>query len=212
MKGPGETPRRNPASGRVLPKIGMIHEGRPWEHTMHTPDGFIRLREQTVFTGRLTLVEELVQLPTGKRTHYVTVRHPGAVVIIPRQDDGTFLLINQYRHALRQRLLEFPAGTIEAGEAPLECARRELGEEVGRTARSWEVVGALHPAPGFCDEVQYGYVASQLAVCPTAYDEDELIEVVSLTGPEIEHAIRDGRLTDSKSVALYARAKLRGLL
>lgn len=182
------------------------------EPAMHIPDGFVRLQEQTIYSGRITVVDELVQLPTGKRTHYVTVRHAGAVVIIPRQDDGTFLLINQYRHALGQRLLEFPAGTLEAGEVPLACARRELAEEVGRTAQSWEAVGELHPAPGFCNEVQYGYVASQLAVCPTAHEEDELIEVVSLTASELEDAIRHGRLTDSKSVALYARAKLCGLL
>jgi ADP-ribose pyrophosphatase len=179
---------------------------------MHVPDGLRGLREQTVFTGRITVVDELVQLPTGKLTHHVTVRHPGAVVMIPRQDDGTFLLIKQYRHSVRQMLLEFPAGTIEAGEAPLQCAKRELAEEVGRTARSWEFIGEMHPAPGFCSEVQYGYVASQLTACALAHDEDELIEVVSMTGEAVERAIRHGQLTDSKSVALYARAKLRGLV
>ena len=76
------------------------------------------------------------------------MRHPGAVVLLPCHTDGTLLVIKQYRYSLRQTLLEFPAGTIEAGERPLACAQRELAEEVGQAAGRWEGLGGLHPAPG----------------------------------------------------------------
>jgi ADP-ribose pyrophosphatase len=180
---------------------------------MAFPEEIVPLRTQTVFVGRvIKVVDELIRLATGKLIHHITVQHPGAVVCLPARADGTLLAIRQYRHSVRQTLLEFPAGTLAAGEAPLTCAQRELAEEIGQQAGRWEFLGELHPAPGFCDEIQYCFFATDLSPCPLAPDEDEMIEVVAMEWEEIEQAIRDGSMTDGKSIALYTRAKLRGLV
>jgi ADP-ribose pyrophosphatase len=171
------------------------------------------LGEQTVFTGPVfSVVEEHIRLATGTVHRHITVRHPGAVVLLPCHTDGTLLVLKQYRYSLRQVLLEFPAGTLQPGEAPFMCAKRELAEEVGQTAARWESLGELHPAPGFCNEVQYCFFATQLSPCEAQRDEDELIEVMPMRSAAVEQAIRDGRMTDGKSIAVYTRAKLRGLI
>lgn len=170
-------------------------------------------RQQTVFAGQvLQVIDELVQLPSGRMHHHITVKHPGAVLILPRQDNGELLAIQQYRHSIRQTILEFPAGTLEPGEVPLACAKRELAEEVGQAAAHWETLGEFFPAPGFCNEVQYGFFATHLAPCEAVSDDDEVMQVVSLSHDQIEAAIRDGRMKDGKSIALYMRAKLLGFL
>jgi ADP-ribose pyrophosphatase len=171
------------------------------------------VRQQVVFAGPVfDVVDEQIRLSNGSLRHHITLHHPGAVVLIARQDDGRLLLLKQYRHSVRQTLLEFPAGTLEPGETPLACAQRELAEETGHVAAAWQELGELHPAPGFCNEVQYGFVATGLSECVAEPDEDEMIEVVPMSCAQIEQAIRAGTMTDGKSIALYLRAKLRDLL
>jgi ADP-ribose pyrophosphatase len=171
------------------------------------------LHEHTIFAGLgLVVVQEDIHLAPGKQRRHLTLRHPGAVVLLPCHTDGTLLVIKQYRYSLRQTLLEFPAGTIEAGELPLVCAQRELAEEVGQAAGRWEDLGELHPAPGFCNEVQYCFFATDLSPCTAQQDDDELIEVVPMRSPQVEQAIRDGRMTDGKSIAVFTRARLRGFI
>ncbi len=177
------------------------------------PQQLTSLRTTTVYAGaKLTVEEEQVRLPTGQLARHVTVRHPGAVVLIPRGDDGTLLVLRQYRHSVRQTLLEFPAGTLELGEDPLTCAQREIAEEAGYTAAHWEALGELYPAPGFCDEVQYGFFATDLTPCEAEPDDDEIIEVVPMHSADVLEAIRTGAMMDGKSIALYFRAHLHGLL
>lgn len=180
---------------------------------MDADEPILSLSTQTVFVGRvIKVVNELLRLTTGTLIHHVTVQHPGAVLCLPVQADGTLLAIRQYRHSVRQILLEFPAGTLEAGEDPLACAQRELAEEIGQQAGCWESLGELHPAPGFCNEVQYCFLATELSPCSLAPDEDEMIEVVPMGWAAVEQAIREGQMTDGKSIALYTRARLRGLV
>lgn len=171
------------------------------------------VREQTAYAGRiLQVVDELLRFPSGDLHQHVTVRHPGAVVILPQERNGDLVVVRQYRHAVRQTLLEFPAGTLEPTEQPMLCAKRELAEEVGRQANEWQDLGQLLPAPGFCNEIQYCYYASNLTPCETNLDEDELIEAVTLSPTEIETAIREGQMKDGKSISIFMRAKLFGLL
>jgi ADP-ribose pyrophosphatase len=166
-----------------------------------------------MFTARtFDVVEERIRLATGKLARHVTVRRPGAAVILPRDDDGSLIVITQYRHSVRKTLLEFPAGTLEPGEAPLVCAKRELAEEAGQLARQWRSLGELHPASGFCNETQYCFLATGLSPCDTNYDEDELIDITTMTSAQVAEAIRTGAMTDGKSIAIYARAKLSGLV
>ncbi|MCG3886378.1 NUDIX hydrolase [Photobacterium leiognathi] len=93
-------------------------------------------------------------LPNNKQVNFTTIKHPGAVVIIPINSQGHIVLVNQYRPAIKQWILEFPAGTLEPNEDVFECAKRELAEEVNLKAESWQSLGELLPVPSFCDEIQ----------------------------------------------------------
>ena len=171
------------------------------------------LGEEVVLRGHFfDVLAERVRLPSGTEVERYTLRHPGAAVILPRMADGSLLAIRQYRHSLREELLEFPAGTLEAGETPEVCARRELQEETGYAASEWIELGTQVPAPGFCSEIQHNFVARDLQPCERAGDADEIIRLERLTLEEFEQAVADGRVRDAKSMAIYARAKLRGLL
>lgn len=158
------------------------------------------------------LIENEFRLPTGKIVKRQIVEHPGAVVIIPKLTDNSLFMLHQYRAAIGQVLLEFPAGTIEREEEPIACAKRELAEETGHTANKWTELGILYPTPGFCSEIQYCFLAEELIPCTVEKDEDEIIEVISMRPEAIERAVIVGSLSDAKSIAVYTRAKLRGLI
>ena len=172
-------------------------------------------------TGKTTLlkqgrtfrfVEQEILRPDGRIATIDKVEHPGAVVILPVDQDGQVILLKQFRPALMQTIYEFPAGTLEPGEPPGLCARRELAEEIGKAAARWEDLGLLYPAPGFCDEVQHCYFASGLSDARGEMDEDEMIEPVRMTVAEIEAAMAGGEIRDGKSLAIFWRARLAGLI
>ena len=176
-------------------------------------EGYEQLDSEVVYRSRLfDLVDDTVRLPNGSLARRLTLTHPGAVVIVPQMTDGSLLFVRQYRHSVRSMLLEFPAGTLEPGEAPLDCARREIVEEVGHRAEEWICLGRQVPAPGFCSEVQHLFLARGLHRDYAEGDEDEIIEIERMTVAEFERAVADGSVQDAKSMAVYARAKLRGLL
>jgi ADP-ribose pyrophosphatase len=171
------------------------------------------LERSEVYSGKKFTVEKSVlELEPGSTTLFEAVRHPGAVVILPVSPSGELLMIRQFRPALGAAILEFPAGTLEMGEAPLECARREIVEEVGHQAGAMRELGILYPAPGFCDEKQFLFVATELSPASAAQDEDEIIEVVPLSVGAVRAAIKSGQLNDAKSIAAFYRAGLEGLL
>jgi len=168
---------------------------------------------QVVYSGRkLSITREEISFPTGKIVSRDIVRHPGAVVIIPQQADEAFLLLRQFRFALGCEILEFPAGTLELHEPPLNCAQREIREEVKHSATNWTPLGEFYPAPGFCDEIQHGFLARNLSLAPKEQDEDEVFSVVKMTRIEVEKAILSGALRDNKSIAVFYRAILLGLI
>jgi ADP-ribose pyrophosphatase len=158
------------------------------------------------------IIEQVLRLPSGRTVVRQVVKHPGAVVIVPQLADGRLLLIAQYRFAVGETVLEFPAGTLEPDEAPLACARRELIEETGYRAEHWHPLGMIYSSPGFCDERLHLFLASGLVPEHAAADEDEILEVKRLTVQEVERAIASGTLVDAKSIAAYARAALQGVL
>jgi ADP-ribose pyrophosphatase len=138
------------------------------------------------------------------------VEHPGAVVILPVCDNGSIIVIEQYRHPLGTLFLEFPAGTLEKDEDPEQCARRELHEEANMKAGSIESLGILHPAPGFCNEVQYLYIARDLVHHEGTPDPGEILVTREMEADSIRSAIMDGRITDAKSISVFYRAELKG--
>lgn len=161
----------------------------------------------------ISLVEEQVTLPTGQTITHTTIVHPGAAVILPIDSDGNIIVINQYRPSLKKWLLELPAGTLEANE-PIElCAARELEEETGYSAQSMIALGQVTPLAGFCDEIQYLFVARELTRTNRfACDDDEVIEVLSIPLEELEQMVINGDISDAKTIACLSKAKLCGYI
>ena len=166
------------------------------EHTLSIRRGF---------EGKLLKVDVLdVALPGGGQSIREVVRHPGAVVVLGRLADGSFVLVRQFRKAVEQTLLEAVAGTMDPGESPDACARRELQEETGYTCGPLQTLGEIFPAPGYTEENLHLYFADlQDAPGATSPDEDEHVEVVRLTGDAIAAMIDDGQIRDAKTLAIW---------
>jgi ADP-ribose pyrophosphatase len=157
--------------------------------------------KQIAYAGRAFRVySENITLPTGVTTELDVIRHPGAAAIVPMTDPETVVLIRQYRHAVGEHIWEIPAGTLEAGEAPLDCARRELTEETGFSADAFEKIGEIVPVPGYSDERIHLYVASGLSSGNQNLDEGEWLEVHRVPFPEALKMIRAGEIQDGKTI------------
>ena len=148
----------------------------------------------------LKLEEDTVRLPDGSLTRREWVRHPGAVVMIAMLDDNTLLLERQYRYPLQRHFLELPAGKIDAGEEPLQAAKRELREECGYEARRWHHFSTLHPCIGYSNERIELYLAQGLTDVGRKLDDDEFLDVMQVPVLEAVTWIRDGRITEAKAV------------
>ena len=157
---------------------------------------------ETVFEGRLYDVRlETLRAPEGHTFRREMVYHPGAVCMIPVDGDGRLLLVEQYRHGARTRLLEIPAGTLEPGEDPAETAARELREEVGMRALEVAPLGGFWIAPSYATEYIHLFLCTGLTPDPLPGDEDEDIEIVRLTREEAVAAVDSSRIIDAKSIA-----------
>ncbi|AUI88249.1 ADP-ribose pyrophosphatase [Vibrio azureus] len=169
---------------------------------------------KTIHTWKqISLIEEDIALPNGQTITHTMIQHPGAAVILPITQEGKIVLVNQFRPSLNKWLLELPAGTREEGEDPLSCAQRELEEETGYSATSLTSLGQVTPLAGFCDEIQYLYVAKNLTkTARYQCDEDEVIEVVTLSKTELEQHIIEGKITDAKTIACLSKASLCGCI
>src|SRR5947209_18351667 len=127
-----------------------------------------RIESQPVYSGKLFQVfKDRVRLPNGNTTTREIVRHPGSVVIVPRQSDGRIVLVRQFRYVTGRELWEIPAGTLDKpGEEMPDAGRRELAEEAGLEAQRWTMLGSAYLMPGYCDEGMTFFLAADLS--PTA--------------------------------------------
>jgi ADP-ribose pyrophosphatase len=156
---------------------------------------------RNIYTGKVvTLNIDSVQLPNGETVDLETIRHPGAAAVVPLKDDGTVVLIRQFRHAAGGFIYEIPAGKLHPGEDPLNCASRELEEEVGYRASSFELLSSIFTAPGFADEVIHVYKATGLTKGRQQLDRDEVLEVVEMPLFEAVAKIGDGTIRDAKTI------------
>ncbi len=166
----------------------------------------MQLESRRVYTGRVVRLDvDKVRFPDGSTGELEMIRHPGAAAIVPcasdpRGDDPTILLIRQFRYAAGGPLWEVPAGTLDPGEDPEACARRELLEEAGVAAGRIERLTSIFTTPGFTDEVIHLYLASDLEARKPARERDEFIEVVPQPLSRILARIRDGEVRDAKTI------------
>lgn len=151
-------------------------------------------------------IEEVV-LPNGRAVSLEVLRHPGAAAVVPLHDDGSVTLLRQHRHAAGGTIWEIPAGKLEPGEEPTECATRELLEEAGLVASHLTVLTSIWTTPAFTDEVIHLYVATGLEVGPANPEEDEVLTPSRISLARAVQLVYAGEICDAKTaVALLLTA------
>lgn len=166
---------------------------------------------RNVFTGRvLTLNLEQVRLPNGRVAELEIAHHPGGAAVVALDDAGRVCLLRQFRHAAGGWLVELPAGKLDGGEPPLECAQRELAEEAGVTALRWDKLGECLSSPGVLTEVIHLFLARGLAPANAQPEEHEVFEASWVPFDEAVDLAARGELRDAKSLIglLWARERL----
>ncbi len=158
------------------------------------------LRRRTLYRGRIIrlVLEDLVV--KGRRIQRETILHPGAAVIVPLLKDGRVILVRQYRRAVDQWLLELPAGTLDPGERPLSCARRELEEETGWRAKQMTRLARFYAAPGVTSEELTVYLARGLRKTTASPEPDESLCPVVLGFQQALTMVRRGVIRDAKTI------------
>lgn len=145
--------------------------------------------------------EEDFDLPDGKKARQSWIDHQPTVAIVAVNKQNELLLIKQYRNAVKKHLLEIPAGSLDSrNESPLACARRELAEETGFTAKTLTKLFEGYLLPGYCNEYMYFFLARNLTHAPLTPDEDEFIENVPVSFAKARTLIRKGDIIDAKTV------------
>ena len=157
--------------------------------------------ERELAGRRVTLRVERVVLQDGTETLRDVVQHPDSVVIVPLDDDGSIVMVRQYRKAAGRELLELPAGVMEDDASPLDAARRELREETGLDATQLIELGNFYAAPGSMTERLHAFLATGLFPNPLAPDADERITLERIPFAEAVRLARAGELNDAKTLA-----------
>lgn len=165
----------------------------------------VTLSTKPIFEGKvITLQVDTVRLPDGNTATREVVRHPGAVAVLALHD-GKMLVVDQFRQPMGRCEIEIPAGKLEPGEDPMEAAVRELEEETGYRCGEIKLLQSFYTSPGFADEIIHLYVTNDLAIGEMSPDADEFLELSEITLNEAYQYIKEGRISDAKTImAVYA--------
>lgn len=176
-----------------------------------------RIASRRVYEGRvLNLDIDQVRFPDGSEGELEVIRHPGASAVVPLLDDPRaadprIVLLRQYRYAAGGFVYEIPAGRLEQGESPVDCARRELEEETGYRAATIEPLVSILTTPGFTDERIHLFVAWDLKLGPQRHEPDEFLTSATLPRTQVMQLLERGEIPDAKTaVALLFTACFRG--
>lgn len=163
---------------------------------------FKTIASKTIHKGKVFTVRlDQVQMPDGKEARFDIIDHPPAVTLVPVDAENMIWFIRQYRHAIGGEILELPAGVIETGEPPEECARREIREETGMSAGQIQNIGEFYQVPGYSTEYMYVYLAKDLKPDPLPGDEDEYISVERISIEDAYRMAQNGEILDAKTIA-----------
>ncbi len=160
------------------------------------------LKSEQSYKGKVFKIErDLISLPDGRTTIRETIIHGGAAAMIPVDAEGKIIFVRQYRHSAKAMTLEIPAGTIEKGENPYDCAMREIQEETSYKCNDMKLLFTMYSAIGFCTEKLYIYLCENLEKGEFNMDEDEFITIERYTPEESVEMIYNGQIYDSKTIA-----------
>ncbi len=168
-----------------------------------------KLSSEEIFDGvAIHLYRDEILLPNGNKGVREVIRHPGAVCVLPIDDDGNVIFVNQFRYALNKVTLEVPAGKLEPNEDPLEAGLRELSEETGLSAEKVDYLGALYTTPALIDEVIHMYLATGLSEGEQHLDEDEFVNTLKMPLNTAIEMVMNGDIKDSKTQTILLKTKL----
>ena len=181
-----------------------------------SPDCAAGLREEKISTAQvyrgdfLDVRRDQVSLPNGNTASREYIIHPGAAMVVPLHADGSVTLVRQFRYPINQVVLEFPAGKRDAGEDFLRTAQRELAEEVGLSAATWQHLTTVHNAMAYSDDSIGLYLAQDLSSVAQQLDEGEFLEIVRMPLVAVIAKITTGEISDVKTIigALLTQAWL----
>jgi ADP-ribose pyrophosphatase len=169
------------------------------------PSGDSHLREERI-SGEdiyggifLKMKRDKIALPNGEAAVREYLTHPGAVAIVAILDDGRVLLERQYRYPIAKACIEIPAGKLEIGEDHLLCAKRELEEETGYTAKKWSYIRRIHPVISYSTELIDIYLAEDLVPGKSHLDDEEFLDVFAAPLEQLIGWVEDGEITDVKT-------------
>lgn len=166
-----------------------------------------KLESEKIYDGHIIKVyKDIVSLGESKNAFREVVRHCGASAVIAVDDNLSAFFVEQFRYPMDMPLSEAPAGKIDPGETPLECAKRELYEECGVSAEKWTELGPMFSSPGFCDEVIHLFLAEGLSESAPDPDEDEFLDIKKIPLKKVLDEVRAGKIPDAKTQVLVLRA------
>lgn len=156
---------------------------------------------EKLYNGKvLSMRKDIVSLPNGKEASREVVEHNGAVGVVAVTENNEVVLVKQFRAGIRKVTLELPAGKLEIGEDPLECGKRELQEETGFIAKSFNKLTQIATSPAILEEIIYIYLAQDLSLGNTNPDEDEFVETIICSFDEAKQKIINNEIIDAKTI------------
>ena len=165
-----------------------------------------QIESRRIYTGKIVSLDvDTVRFPDGSTGELEMIRHPGASAVVPflsdpRGDDPQVLMIRQYRYAADGYLFEIPAGRLDQGEAPRDCAVRELKEETGCTAEQVDYLITLYTTPGFTDEKIHLFMATGLSTGETKHEVDEFLDLQPMPLSRALEMVERGEIQDAKTI------------
>jgi ADP-ribose pyrophosphatase len=159
------------------------------------------IQKEKIYSGKvIDLYVEEVELPNKKTSKREIVKHPGAVAVLAVTDEGKILMVEQFRKPLEKTIIEIPAGKLEKGEDPLQCAKRELLEETGYSAERMKSLGSFYTSPGFADELIHLFFTDSLVNQGSQMtDDDEFLNVLEISVEEARKLLNEQKIHDAKT-------------
>ncbi|HSH37070.1 NUDIX hydrolase [Schnuerera sp.] len=159
------------------------------------------MKSEKIYEGKIVNLRiDTVELPDKKYSKREIIEHPGSVGIVPITEDGSIIMVEQFRKPVEKTLLEIPAGKIEITEEPKETALRELIEETGCIAKKMEYIFEFYTSPGFSDEKIYLFLATELEFGMEEPSEGEYIKVKKMKIDDLINMVNKGEINDSKTI------------
>ena len=159
------------------------------------------MNKQKRFKGKILNVSiKKVRLPNGYLVNCEIVKHPGAVLIVPFLGKNKIIMLKQFRPVIDAYIYELPAGTLEKGESPVSCARREIIEETGYASNKFTKLGSIFPVPGYSTEKIFIYKAQNLVELKPFHQKDEVIEIFVFAKKQIQKMFKEGKIIDAKTI------------